>query len=110
MSLDYVKELVGENPIIDEIYERVEGRVLGILGDYGLELEVIPRRLEYIVEEIAIARFNRVGSEGMSAESVGGHSITYAEDDLYKPYMEELNDYVVNVTGEGRKSGTVYFL
>lgn len=110
MAIEYVKKLVGENPIVEDIYKKVEERVLGELEDKGLELEEVPRRLEYIVEEITIARFNRIGSEGMTAENVGGHSVTYKDEDMFVGYMEDINDYVVNVTGEGRKSGTVYFL
>ena len=36
------------------------------------DMETIPDRLEYIVEEVAVKRFNRVGAEGMSQESVDG--------------------------------------
>ena len=32
-------------------------------------METIPDRLEYIVEEVAVKRFNRVGAEGMSQKA-----------------------------------------
>ena len=45
-------------------------------------IEEVPDRLEYIVEEVAVKRFNRVGAEGMTQESVDGRSNTFQANDF----------------------------
>lgn len=41
-----------------------------------------PESLDYIIREVAIVRFNRIGSEGMTNHSVEGESITFGADDF----------------------------
>lgn len=54
----------------------------------------IPSQLEYIVTEVAIKRFNRLGSEGLSSDSEDGHSMTwYNPDDDFKPYRNDIEDF-----------------
>lgn len=48
-----------------------------------------PEELEFIVEEITIRRFNRVGTEGMKSESVEGHNVTFYDlKDEFVPYLD----------------------
>lgn len=108
MSLEYVQKLVGDNPIVEDIYSKVESLLLDRLTPTG-DTEV-PRRLEYIVEEETIRRFNLVGSEGMKSENVGGHSVVYQQYDILEVYDEIIEDYIVESVGTGRKLGTVYFI
>lgn len=52
----------------------------------------LPPALEWIVIEMAIKRFNRLGSEGVASESVEGISKTYeGEADELAPYMNYIN-------------------
>lgn len=51
------------------------------------DMETIPDRLEYIVEEVAVKRFNRVGAEGMSQESVDGVLIRFKQTTLMNIWM-----------------------
>lgn len=53
----------------------------------------IPPALDYIVTEVAVMRFNRLGSEGMASESVEGHSITFGTSD-FKAYESEIQAYI----------------
>ena len=54
----------------------------------------VPTDLNYIVEEITIRRFNRIGTEGMQSESVEGHSITfYALEKEFTPYEKIIDSY-----------------
>lgn len=55
-----------------------------------LETEAVPERLEYIVEEVAVKRFNRVGAEAMSSESVDGRSSTFQVND-FDEYMDVID-------------------
>ena len=57
-----------------------------------LNSSAIPVNLEYIVTEVSIKRFNRIGDEGLTSSSVEGRSSTYAEDD-FTPYLKDIEEY-----------------
>ena len=106
MSLDYVKQLTGDNPQVETIYNAIAERLL-----IRLDETEIPLSLEYVVDEATIRRFNRIGSEGMKSESVEGHSVTYDMSDVLDPYESAINDYLEGLKpDDGRKKGVVYFL
>ena len=106
MSLEYVKQLTGDNPQVEAIYNAIAERLL-----IRLDETEIPLSLEYVVDEATIRRFNRIGSEGMKSESVEGHSVTYDMGDVLEPYESAINDYLEDLKpDDGRKKGVVYFL
>ena len=106
MSLDYVKQLTGDNPQVEAIYNNIAERLL-----HRIKNTEIPAELEYIVDEATIRRFNRIGSEGMKSESVEGHSVTYDMSDVLDPYESAINDYLEGLKpDDGRKKGVIYFL
>lgn len=41
-----------------------------------------PESLDYIIREVSIIRFNKIGSEGMASHSVEGESISFSADDF----------------------------
>ena len=105
MSLDYVKKLTTDNEVVELIYQRMEERLLERLGT-----QIIPRQLEWIVEEATIERFNRIGSEGMKSESVEGHSVTYDMGDVLDPYESAIQDYLESLKPDDeQKLEVVYF-
>ena len=106
MSLNYVKQLTGDNPQVEAIYSKIAERLL-----HRIKETEIPLELEYIVEEATIRRFNRIGSEGMKSESVEGHSVTYLDGDELAPYESAIVAYLEAQEPEPpRKPGVVYFL
>lgn len=90
--MDYlarVKTLTGvfeQDELLTEIIQVVEEKISLYLG-----LNEVPKPLGWIVVELSVARFNRIGSEGMSSESVDGGTSSYIEDELgqYKHYLNE---------------------
>lgn len=54
---------------------------------------VIPPELEYIVIELAIARYNRIGSEGLKSENTDGVSFSY-NDNLMDNYKYDLDIWI----------------
>ncbi len=74
----------GQSILLENIAELAEARIMGrlpaLIGD--IPITEMPKDLEYIVVEMIVRRFNRIGSEGMSSESVEGHSATYTEADM----------------------------
>ena len=106
MSLEYVKQLTGDNPQVEAIYNNIAERLL-----HRIKNTEIPAELEYIVDEATIRRFNRIGSEGMKSESVEGHSITFEDgDDPLLVYESAIVAYLEEQKPEVRKQGVVYFL
>lgn len=73
---------------IETIMELTEQRLGFLLGQ-----TVIPTELSYIVVEVTIARFNRIGSEGVSSHTVQGESLTWTDDD-FKPYMDDIQEWL----------------
>lgn len=66
-----------------------------------------PENMYYMITEISVIRFNRIGSEGVSAHSVDGESMTFADDD-FAPYMAEINAYLDSQSDS--KRGKLRFL
>ena len=86
--LENVKKLLSINDdkqdeLLEIIINNTEKRLISLLP---LETEEIPERLEYIVEEVSVKRFNRVGAEGMTQESIDGRSNTFQSND-FDEYM-----------------------
>lgn len=100
MSLKDVKILTGvDNDKIVTIHSQIEGRLLRRLNRALPDLKEVPLELEYIVTECTIARYNRIGSEGMSQESMDGHTATYQSVEL-SDYEEDILDYIHSKTEE----------
>lgn len=107
--LEDIKELLGIeeddttiNTKLNIILEATKNRLKVLLG--GLE---VPDQLDYIVTDVSIMRFNRIGSEGLSSHSVEGESLSFANND-FEPYMEDIQSYL-NTQKEVTK-GKVRFL
>lgn len=77
-----------------------------VLAYLPAETEEIPDPLQYIVTELAIVRFNRIGNEGMSSYSQEGESITYGDD--IAPYLSAIQAWLS--TQEKNNRGVVRFL
>ena len=56
-----------------------------------LGVSAVPNDLEYIVVEVSIVRFNRIGSERLSSHNVEGESMTWNSEYDFKPYLAEIN-------------------
>ena len=110
MSLENTKVLLGvDNPRVDTIYSMYEKRLLSRLDKELLEVIEIPPQLEYVLTECTIARYNRIGSEGMESESMDGHSAKYVDRDL-SDYEGELQSYIDSLIIVPPTKGVVRFL
>lgn len=75
---------------IETIIGMTEQRLAFLLG---IPVNGIPTELSYIVIEVTIARFNRIGSEGVSSHTVQGESLSWTDDD-FKPYMDDIQEWL----------------
>lgn len=66
-----------------------------------------PVELEHIIVEVSIIRFNRIGSEGMSAQSVEGESNTYQDND-FSGFADEIEAF--KASQNNTKLGVIRFL
>ena len=91
-TLENVKLLLSINDDVQDkllarIIDNTEKRLISLLP---IGIEEVPDRLEYIVEEVAVKRFNRVGAEGMTQESIDGRSNTFQSND-FDEYMDVID-------------------
>ena len=96
MSLQDVKTLIGidDNSKDDVLSLIIRNAELQLMGRFQeLELTAIPEALDYIVTEVSIIRYNRLGSEGKSQESVEGFSSTYTNND-FTAYESAIESYL----------------
>lgn len=102
MSLtDDIKQLLSGTPEerLDIIVRRTRERLWVILG---ISQDYIPQELEYIVMEVALKRFNRIGQEGMQSYSQEGLSMTFAESD-FEEYASEIEAWQKSNEEENNK-------
>lgn len=59
------------------ILDITKKRLKALLG--GVEP---PTELEYIIIEVAVIRFNRINSEGLSSHSVEGENLSFTDNDF----------------------------
>src|SRR5699024_8246780 len=91
-----------QDDVLDILISNVSSHLKAKLG------KDIPKSLEFIVEEITIRRFNRIGTEGMQSESVEGHSITFYDlEKEFVPYDDIIDDN--KDRGDGKR-GKVMFI
>jgi hypothetical protein len=62
-----------------------------------------PEELDHIVVDVAIIRFNKIGSEGLSDHTVEGETMKFVDDD-FAGYSEEIQAYLAtqNQTTRGK--------
>ena len=59
------------------IIGKTRSRLKSLLG--GIEP---PTDLEYIIFDVSLMRFNRIGSEGLASHTVEGESLTFNDNDF----------------------------
>lgn len=107
--LESIKELLGysesdttRDKLLELILALTTKRLKVLLG--GIEP---PEELGYIVTEVSVARFNRIGSEGATSHSLEGESWTFSDEDFDK-YAKDIQMWL-NSKKENR-IGKVRFL
>ena len=89
-AIDDVKALLGiedEDSKLKVIITLTENRLKTLIGKTE-----VPSELEYIVTEVSIARFNRIGSEGLSGHTVEGEALTFKDND-FDQYADDIQTW-----------------
>ena len=90
MLLNRIKTLLGipdNDELIYEITELTKSKILNYINEVEL-----PKELEFVLVELTVQRYNRIGSEGIASESVDGKSVSY--EDIFENYKPYLDDYI----------------
>ena len=90
MLLNRIKTILnceGNEELILEIVNITESKILNYINTAEM-----PKELEFVLIELSVQRFNRIGSEGISSESIDGKSVSY--DDDFTGYKHYLDDYI----------------
>jgi hypothetical protein len=109
--LENLKMMLGFSA--NDVDEERDSRLRLILSNTTARLKLLmgglepPEEMDHIILEVAIIRFNRIGSEGMSSHTVEGESLTFSADD-FSGYMDEIQSYLDNQKESTR--GKVRFL
>ena len=85
---------VDDSTVINVIEDCVDVATSRLLVRIGAE--VVPEQLGYIVREVAVRRYNRIGSEGVSSHTVEGESMSWNEDD-FEPFEADINAYLASI-------------
>lgn len=107
--LNDVKELLGismedtsQDRKLELLINAAEKRLKVLLGRVDP-----PETLNYIVVEVTIKRFNRIGSEGLESHTVDGESQSFAKDD-FAEYQDDIQAYLDGLSNATK--GKVRFL
>lgn len=104
-----IKTLLGINDtlqddVLDILIDNVTSHLLGRLKMVNKEILTVPGELDYIIEEIVIRRYNRIGTEGMKSESVEGHRIDFYElEKEFTPYDDIISGYADDDLGKAKR-------
>lgn len=108
--LDTIKDLlkieIGDNSK-DDLLTKIIGLVSNRLC-LKLGKESVPEELQYIVIEVSITRFNRIGDEGMTSYSQEGESISYSN--MFAEFEEDIADWKEQQGNGVSKKGGFKFL
>lgn len=98
---------------ISETDDSLDPKLNLILSDARKRLKALlggqdpPEELDYIITGVAVIRFNKIGSEGLSSHTVEGESLSFSEDD-FAGYKDDIQAWLNNQ--KEVKKGRVRFL
>ncbi|QHJ83694.1 MAG: hypothetical protein [Caudoviricetes sp.] len=91
--LDTVKTLAGiKDNLQDNVIQTLEVMTRDQLA-MMVDEQSVPDKLEPIVKNVVLARFNRLGNEGYSSYSQEGESISYPSSD-FDEYSSTISRYM----------------
>jgi hypothetical protein len=105
--LESIKLLLGittndRDTLLQDILSAAKARLKVLLG--GLEP---PESLNYMIIDVSIRRFNRIGSEGMTSHTVEGESISFS-DNSFAGFEDDIQAFLDTQKESAR--GRVRFL
>ena len=102
--LDDLKRILGIAPEDTDLDDKLNWIISSVRSRLKLLLGGTdpPEEMNYIIVEVAVVRFNRIGSEGTAAHTVEGESLTFSDSD-FDAYMAEIRSFKDSLGQRGRK-------
>ncbi len=82
-----------QTDLVTILFNQSSAKILAYINE-----SEVPANLAFILNELTISRYNRLGSEGITSESVEGIQYSYMDNELL-PYYTYLDRYIENKTG-----------
>lgn len=89
IMLDIDADETGQDERLELIIANVTKRLQALLGG----VNEVPESLDYIILEVSVIRFNKIGSEGLSGHSVEGENMTFNDDD-FAAFADDIQTYL----------------
>ena len=110
--LQDILTLLGLTDVTDEMQSKLE-TIIDITAQ-RLKLRLggvddVPDELSYIVTEVSIVRFNRIGSEGLTSHSVQGETMNWSDKD-FDPYENDIQTWLSMQTDPSTNRGRLRFI
>lgn len=104
-NLKKVKLLVSigdtkQDDLLNLLLEDNEARLLSYINQDGNNIVTYPTEISWLLREITVRRFNRIGDEGKKSSSESDVSATWSDDDVFD-YAVYLNKYRTKKGGNG---------
>jgi hypothetical protein len=108
--LDNLKLLLGitddeRDDLLTLILEETASR----LSNRYLAGNAVPEALEYIVVAVSVIRYNRIGSEGMSAQTIEGEALHFRDND-FEAYEDDIAGWLAEQDDIDSGAGRVKFI
>jgi len=93
--LDKIKDLLGLGVDETDNDNKINLLISFAVARLKLKLGGIepPEEMDYIIVEVVVKRFNRIGSEGLSIHTVEGESLHFTDDD-FKEFEGEIQSFL----------------
>lgn len=72
------------------------------------ESESVPTKFNYIIQEVMLKRFNRIGNEGFKSYSEAGEALTFPDSD-FDEYQNEIQSYLEE-NGNGKERYARFYI
>lgn len=100
---------------LSEVSEEMQAKLEAIIDIVSRRLcilinaDEVPDALSYIVTEVSLIRFNRIGSEGVKQHTVEGESMSWDERD-FTPYAKDIEAWLAQQEDPTSSSGRIRFI
>lgn len=99
--------------IVNVMVDLVTTKIYSKLKAKKQSVEEYPKELDYLIVDLVVARYNRVGAEGMSTEAMSNKTNSYIDDYENKEIETAIEDYINSLDDEmrnGNQFGDFLFL
>lgn len=83
-----------EIALVDILIEQSTAKICAYIN-----ASLVPAELNFIIIELTIERYNKIGAEGLASESIEGIQYSYANTFDLEPYTTYLDRYVSKSSG-----------